>query len=231
MARVMQRGGHVVVRKHQIRKSDFRTGIRHGKDDHAIQIHKASRPQWISEPEYETYPTVIIIREIKIRVAHKGLRTREIIVHTSLCDDIESTKENIAALFRRRWQAELNLPSLKTIRQMEHLRCHQLHRVRNEIPTHIRAYNLVRGVMAEAAIEGNVQPWQISFKSTLTTISDMLPVRGLINYADQLCRRVAAMLLATRCRQPPGWLRTQSSQAATKEIQTHAEAQKRRQTR
>lgn len=38
MGRVMQRGGHVVVRKHQMRKSDFRTGIRYGKDDHSIQL-------------------------------------------------------------------------------------------------------------------------------------------------------------------------------------------------
>jgi IS4 transposase len=128
-----------------------------------------------------------VAKLITYRVANKGFRTREIIVHTSLWDDTDSTKEDIAALFRRRWQAELNLRSLKTIMQMEHLRCHEPHRVRNEIRTQMLAYNLVRGVMAEAAIEGNVQPWQISFKSTLTTISDMLPVLGLIRHADELC--------------------------------------------
>ena len=41
--------------------------------------------------------------------------------------------------------------------------------------------------MAEAAIEGNVQPWQISFKSTLSTVSDMLPELGVISKADELC--------------------------------------------
>lgn len=187
MARVMQRGGEVVVRKHQMRKSDFRTGIRYGKDDHSIQLTKPPRPEWMSEQEYETYPEFITIREIKIRVANKGFRTREIIVHTSLLDDIDYTKDDIAALFRRRWQAELNLRSLKTIMQMEHLRCKEPHRVRNEIRAHMLAYNLVRGVMAEAAIDGGVQPWQISFKATLTTISDMLPVLGLISQPDELC--------------------------------------------
>jgi len=187
MARMMKRGAHVVIRKHQIRKSDFRTGIRYGKDDHTIQIDKPSRPAWMSEEEYETYPEFIMIREIKIRVANRGFRTREIIVHTSLWDDIDYAKEDIAALFRRRWQAELNLRSLKTIMQMEHLRCKKPHRVRNEIHAHMLAYNLIRGVMAEAAIEGDMQPWQISFKSTLTTVSDMLPVLGLISNADELC--------------------------------------------
>lgn len=187
MARMMKRGAHVVIRKHQMRKSDFRTGTRHGKDDHSIQLSKPPRPKWMSEEEYEMYPDFITIREIKIRVANRGFRTREIIVHTSLLDDIDYTKEEIAALFRRRWQAELHRRSLKTIMQMEHLRCKEPHRVRNEIRTHMLAYNLIRGVMAEAAIEGDVQPWQISFKSTLTTVSDMLPVLGAVSNADELC--------------------------------------------
>ncbi len=187
MARMMKRGAHVVIRKHQMRKSDFRTGIRNGKDDHSIELSKPQRPKWMSVEEYETYPDSIRIREIKIRVANQGFRTREIIVHTSLLDDTDYTKEEIAALFRRRWQAELHLRSLKTIMQMEHLRCKEPHRVRNEIRTHMLAYNLIRGVMAEAAIEGDVQPWQISFKSTLTTVSDMLPVLGALSNADELC--------------------------------------------
>ncbi len=187
MARITKRGAHVVVRKHQMRKSDFRTGIRYGKDDHSIQIIKPSRPTWMSEEEYATYPDFITIREIRIRVENKGFRTRNIIVHTSLLDDVEYTKEDIAALFRRRWQAELHLRSLKTIMQMDHLRCKKPHRVRNEIYAHMLAYNLIRGVMSEAAIEGDVQPWQISFKSTLTTVSDMLPILGVISNADELC--------------------------------------------
>ncbi len=187
MARMISRGAHVVIRKHQMRKSDFRTGIRYGKDDHAIQLDKPPRPKWMSLEEYESYCEFITIREIRIHVAQPGFRTREIIVHTSLLDDIEYTKEDIAALFRRRWQAELNLRSLKTIMQMEHLRCKKPHRVRNEIRCHMLAYNLVRGVMAESALEADYEPWQISFKSTLTTVSDMLPVLGIISNADELC--------------------------------------------
>lgn len=186
MARMIGRGAHVVVRKHQMRKSDFRTGIRYGKDDHTIHLDKPPRPKWMSTEEYETYPEFITIREIQIRVAQKGFRTRNIIVHTSLLDDIEYTKEDIAALFRRRWQAELNLRSLKTIMQMEHLRCKKPHRVRNEIRCHMLAYNLIRGVMAESALEANVEPWQISFKSTLTLVSEMHAVLGSTSNVDEL---------------------------------------------
>jgi putative transposase len=187
MARLMQRGVHVVVRKHQHRKSDFRTGIRYGKDDHSIQLERPERPEWMSPQEYASYPEFIVIREIRIRVEVKGFRTKEVIVHTSLYDDIEYSKEDIAALFRRRWQAELNLRSLKTVMQMEHLRCKEPHRVRNEVRAHMIAYNLIRQVMAEAALEGGLRPWQISFKSTLSAVIEMLPVLRLISSAEELC--------------------------------------------
>jgi hypothetical protein len=200
MARLIDRGADVVVRKHHLRKSDFRTGIRHGKDDHTIQLEKPVRSNWRYEEDYESYPEFITIREIKIRVENKGFRTREIIVHTSLLDDTEYSKEDIAALFRRRWQAELNLRSLKTVMQMDHLRCKQPHRVRNEMRAHMLAYNLIRQVMCDAAISAKLQPWQVSFKGTLSTVVEMLPVLNLISNANELCD----VLLACCCRHVVG---------------------------
>lgn len=197
MARLMKRGVHVVVRKHQHRKSDFRTGIRYGKDDHSIQIDRPPRPEWMTPQEYANYPEFIIIREIRIRIEIEGFRSKEIIVHTSLHDDIEYSKEDIAALFRRRWQAELNLRSLKSIMQMEHLRCKKPHRVRNELRAHMIAYNLIRQVMVETAVEGGLQPWQISFKGTMSTVTEMLPILGMINNANELC---GVLLASCRCR-------------------------------
>jgi len=185
MARMEQRGAHYVVRMHQMRKPDFRKGTRYGKDDHAIRISKPTRPQWMSEQEYESYPEFITIREIKIRVTQKGFRTKEIIVHTSFKDNLEYSKEEISLLFRRRWQAELNLRSLKTVMQMEHLRCKKPHRVRNELRAHLLAYNLIRQTMAEAAEGQGLVPCQISFKATLTALSETLPI--IIGLADADC--------------------------------------------
>ena len=146
----------------------------------------ALSPRVVGTMDLPDFPSAFI-REVRIRVENKGFRTRVLIVHTSLLDDTEYTKEDIAALFRRRLKVELHLRSLKTIMQMEHLRCKKPHRVRNEIRCHMLAYNLIRGVMAESALEAEVEPWQISFKSTLTTVSDMLPLLCLISNADKLC--------------------------------------------
>lgn len=187
MARMEQRGAHYVLRMHQKRKVDFRTGIRYGKEDHAIRIEKPDRPKWMGKEEYERYPEFIVVREIRIRVQQKGFRTKEIIIHTSFEDDIEYSKDDIGLLFRRRWQAELNLRSIKTVMQVEHLRCKEPHRVRNELRTHLLAYNLIRQTMSEAAIGAGVQPCQISFKATLNALSETLPILIGATSIDQLC--------------------------------------------
>lgn len=187
MARMEQRGAHYVLRMHQKRKVNFRTGIRYGKDDHAIRLEKPDCPKWMSKEEYERYPEFIVVREIRIRVQQKGFRTKEIIIHTSFEDDIEYTKDDIGLLFRRRWQAELNLRCIKTVMQVEHLRCKEPHRVRNELRAHLLAYNLIRQTMSEAAIDAGVQPCQISFKATLNALSETLPILIGATSIDQLC--------------------------------------------
>ncbi len=50
------------------------------------------------------------------------------------------------------------------------------------------AYNLIRQVMAEAAIDGGLHPWQISFKGTLSTVTEMLPILCEISNIEELCK-------------------------------------------
>ena len=59
---------------------------------------------------------------------------------------------------------------------MDHLRCKTPHRVRNEFYMHLVAYNLIRKIMAMAAMKAGVQPWAISFKGTLQTLGQLLPL-------------------------------------------------------
>ena len=182
-----KRGAHTVLRKHQKRKTDFRKGKRLAKDDHIVNWPKPERPEWMTVEEYATYPDSIEVREVRVRVETPGFRTKELIVVTDLLDPVQYSKSDLAALYRRRWQAELNLRSLKTDMQMEHLRCKEPHRVRNEIRAHMIAYNLIRQLMCEAAIKGNVQPWQISFKNTMQTLNEMLPILSAIEDHEKLC--------------------------------------------
>jgi hypothetical protein len=172
----LMRGIDIVVRKHQLRATDFRTGMRLGKDDHLVFWIKPARPKWMSAEQYAALPEELTLREVRIRVVQKGFRTRSLVVVTTLLDSEQYPPEEIALLYRRRWQAELHLRSLKTVLQMDHLRCKTPERVRNEFFMHMVGYNLIRGVMAAAAFESGRSPWQLSFKGALQTLDQFLPV-------------------------------------------------------
>ena len=71
---------------------------------------------------------------------------------TTLLDPEHTTKEDLALLYRARWNNELDLRSIKTTMQMDVLRCKSPEMVRKEIWAHLLAYNLIRTVIAQAAL-------------------------------------------------------------------------------
>jgi hypothetical protein len=199
---LQQRGVDVVVRKHHSRATDFRRGARLGREDHLVCWAKPQRPEWMSAAQYAALPDKLVLRELRVRATQRGFRPRQLVVVTTLVDVAEFAADQIAGLYRRRWQAELQLRSLKIVLQMDHLRCKTPHRVRNELWMHLLAYNLVRRVMALAASEAQVAPWQISFKGALQTLHHFLPLLMFCAQADAGCtalmRAVATHIVGDR---------------------------------
>ena len=202
LALLAQRGVHAVVRKHQLRPTDFRTGRRLGTDDHLISWRKPGRPSWMSQEQYAALPDWLTVREVRVHVQQKGFRSREVLVVTTLLDAEEYPAEALAQLYRRRWQAELNLRSLKSVLQMDQLRCKTPHRVRNEFWMHLVAYNLIRQVMAVAAARAGVEPWTVSFKATLQTLGQLLPLLetnvATSTWCNALLEAIAAHVVGNR---------------------------------
>lgn len=176
IALLQQQDVDVVIRKHQLRRTDFRLGVRLGPDDHLVCWRKPPRPDWMNHEQYATLPEVLTMREVRIHVTQRGFRPRSLVVVTTLLDSDQYPASEIAALYRRRWQAELHLRSLKIVLQMDHLRCKTPERVRNEFYMHLVAYNLIRELMATAAFRAGVSPWTISFKGALQTINNFAPL-------------------------------------------------------
>jgi hypothetical protein len=175
MALLVERNVDLVIRKHALRPTDFRRGRRLGKDDHVVRVVKPPRPEWMTPASYRALPDELELREVRVRVRQRGFRTKTLVVVTTLLDAALFSADTIAGLYRRRWEAELHLRSLKVVLQMDHLRCKTPHRVRNEFYMHLLAYNLIRRMMTLAAVEANLCPWQISFKGTLQTLVAFLP--------------------------------------------------------
>jgi IS4 transposase len=187
IALLQQRGVQIVVRKHQLRTTDFRTGRRLGRNDQVVCWSKPARPEWMSPEQYDSLPASLTLREVRVYVPQKGFRTRDIVVVTTLLDADKYAAEEIAILYRRRWQAELNLRSLKSVLQMDHLRCKTPHRVRNEFYMHLVAYNLIRQVIGVAASQAGVEPWTVSFKGALQTLNNLLPLLSTTISTDDWC--------------------------------------------
>ncbi len=144
------RGVGVVVRKHQLRQTDFRTGRRLGHEDHIVLWDKPARPSWLDEMTYNDLPGWLILRETRVRVRQPGFRTKTLVLVTTLLD-LTITATDLADLYRARWHAELDLRALKVTLGMDVLRCKSPAMARKELWAHLLAYNLIRTVMAQAA--------------------------------------------------------------------------------
>jgi len=201
-ALLVERGVDVVVRKHQARPTDFRTGVRLGHDDHLVFWSKPARPKWMTRETYAALPEFLILREVRVKVKQRGFRSKTLIVVTTLLSPAGFTADEIAELYRRRWQAELHLWSIKIALQMDHLRCKTPHRVRNELWMHLLGYNLVRRAMALAALQTGARPWQVSFKGAMQTLNQFLPQLGSATSVELICdtlvRCIAAHVVGNR---------------------------------
>jgi hypothetical protein len=192
-ALLAERRVDLVARAHHKRKLDFRSGLKLGRYDHVTRYFKpVQRPAWLDRAIYERLPDSIAIRHLRYSVEQSGFRTRAITLATTLLDAHLYSADELANLYRRRWQAELNLRSLKTHLQMEHLRAKKPDTVRKEFHTHLLAYNLIRGIIMEAAAAAGVAPHQLSFKGAMQSINAFL---GLVLADSRNATRHYAALL------------------------------------
>jgi hypothetical protein len=125
----------------------------------------------MDEETYATIPETLRVRELYVRVEVRGFRVKELVVVTTLTDAERYPPVEIARLFRARWHVELDLRSIKVHMHMDDLRCKTPEMVRREILVHWLAYNLIRKVMAQAALSQERLPRQLSFAAALTVVA------------------------------------------------------------
>jgi hypothetical protein len=106
-----------------------------------------------------------------VRVTQAGFRTETLVVVTTLTDGWAVRAADLADLYRARWHAELDLRCLKVTLGMDVLRCQSPAMVRKEVAAHLIGYNLIRAVMARAALDLGCEPRQLSFKGALQALT------------------------------------------------------------
>ncbi len=147
-----------------------------GKEDQVAEYFKpAQRPEWMTPAQYAALPDSLLVRELRFRVRIPGRRTRVVTVVTTLTDARRYPAKELARLYERRWQVEVNLRHLKQTLGMDVLRCQTFMGVMKELLMFVVVYNLVRRVMAEAARRQGVEANRISFVDALRWLREARP--------------------------------------------------------
>ncbi len=171
IARLERRGVDIVCRLHQLRKADFRRGLRLGSGDHAVAWDRPARPAWMDEAPYPGRPDLVVVRPVRVQVVQPGFRPRGLVGATPLLEQSQVPACARASLYRARWHAALDLRSLKVALGMDVLRCLSPGMVRKEVWAHLLGDNLVRTVMAQAAQQHGRLPRQVSFTGALQVVT------------------------------------------------------------
>lgn len=141
------------------RSTDFRRGHKLGQRDHLIELCKPKRkPDWMSQQEFDQAPESLVVREL--------MSGNKLLV-TTLCCPKHTSKAALKTLYRNRWHVELDFRHIKTTLGMEMLSCRSPEMAEKEIWVYLLAYNLIRLLMAQAALLADILPRQLSFKHTL----------------------------------------------------------------
>ena len=219
IAKLQCAGVDVVFKQHGARKTDFRRGQRLGARDHIVSWPKPKqRPHWITEAEFKAYPNSISLREVRV----KG----QVLV-TSMVNKNEVSKQDLATLYTQRWQVELDFRNIKTTLGMDVLRCKSPQMIEKELWVNLLAYNLIRLLMAQAAVESGLTPRTLSFKHTVQMwMQWQFLVAGRTNdwHRETLLRLIAQVQVGNRpgriepraCKRRPKsskWLKVPRKQA------------------
>lgn len=157
LALLQQRGVDILTRQHQRRQSEDATLIKRlGKADRLVQWVRPGCPTWMEAATYHAMPGTLTVRETRM-----GDR---VLVSTFTGTGAVSAKE-LDQLYRKRWQVEVDLRSIKAELGMDILRGKSPEMVNKEIAVYLLAYNLIRALMARAALLSQVLARALRFKA------------------------------------------------------------------
>lgn len=197
LADLQRRGADGIFHGQAQRRYDFRKGTSIGKKEHIVEWKKPAKPKWMDQETYDSFPRKIKIREFKVNGK---------IYVTTILEHKKFNKKEIAKLYKLRWQVEINLCSIKSVLNMNHLSCKAPSMIRKEIAAHMLGYNIIRIIIAEACSHHRATPNQISFKGTVQLLNQFMPrflsVRPLER--ANIYRVLLSMIISNKVGNRPG---------------------------
>src|SRR3954463_6857621 len=131
-----------LVTRAQYRRVGTRV-VRSGPDGDVIVWQRPNKPHGMRGEQYRTYPKTLLMRQVTVDARAAGNRVTRFKVITTILDPAVGGGQ-VADLYRRRWDGEVDIRSIKSALKMDVLRCKTPGMVEKEIWAHLLAYNLLR---------------------------------------------------------------------------------------
>ena len=198
---VMKKKANMVTICKGTRKFNVIESKKIGPADRLITIQKPRVPHtgWLESKDFERTPKTIKLRESIITVKRKGFRDMKVKLISTLTDFKKYKKKDIANLYLKRWNIELDFRILKRDLGLEYLKCKSPNMVEKEIWAHFIVYNLVRRTMLTSSKKAGIQPREISFKLALQIYSSMRsPINPLDNHSQRTYENLLNDCLASK---------------------------------
>ena len=172
VAKAASRGIHVVAEFPRRQRAAI---FKKKSADFFLTLYKpAQKSPCLSEAEYASLPSQITVRIVRLRCAPKGFRPTTKLILTTHLDCGIVTPDDILGLYKRRWQVEVNLRSIKIAMGMDILRSKSPEAIEREIWAYIIGYNIARLAMLRAAKLTKRLPEEISFRSAQQAVGILL---------------------------------------------------------
>jgi len=200
------RGHQVLLRLTEVRAAKLLgRALRPG--DHALSWQPTRQTQRLPDASTDPIPGRLLV----LRRHRPGFRPLRLCLFTTL---LESSLEELAQLYGRRWQVELNLRYVKTQMESAQLEVRSAAMARKEWLASLIAYNLVRAAMLCAAQHAQTDPLSLSFSACRRRLEGWLKDFGTTKrraYArwQQLLQRLAQCRLPKRRKKRPNEPRAQ----------------------
>jgi len=137
VAMLRERGVDLVTRQHPHRLTDWRRGKRLGRRDRLVQWRRPRCPDWMDAQTYARMPEILTLRQTEF--------AGRLLVST-LTEARSVSAEDIDALYKQRWQVELDLRSIKVELGMDIVRAKSPDMVDKAMGVHLLASNVARKI-------------------------------------------------------------------------------------
>jgi hypothetical protein len=169
-----------------------------GRNDSLVEI-AVSAPKRRADP---TLPKTLVVRLIHYRIP--GFRSSRLL--TSMLDAARFPASTIVNLYHQRWEIETAYDELKThtLEREETIRSRRADLVLQEIHGLLIAYNLLRVMMARAALAAGVGPARMSFRNSLIELRHFFLLATAVAPGNlpalyrKLCKELARLVLPER---------------------------------